>query len=239
MVDTRAGGASLLVDEIDAIPDRAQLTDRRLAGFLREATVDEIGPTTPVRYFAWARERGMAFNCALGDLRLLRRGLNEALTRAKSSFRVWYALPAAQPGEKRPFTPIRSGCLWVIHDAEGNCLTTLPWKTWQAILADACVEDRVWHATKDTAVDIAKHGRAPLQKQAEFFQTMPRTLVSKYGSDDDLAAQIEVGDVMGRREDWRRNHEADARRIAVAAAARAAKAVVQHLKLQHRFALYQ
>jgi hypothetical protein len=63
----------------------------------------------------------------------------------------------------------------------------------------------------------------PTGAQSEYFQTTERTL-AKYGADVDLGLQIDIAEVMGLRDDWRRNHEADARRIAVAAAARAARA---------------
>ena len=55
---------------------------------------------------------------------------------------------------------IRGGCIWVVHDSRGNRLPTLDVDVWRGILLDACVEYRVYHATKDTAVQIARVQKA-------------------------------------------------------------------------------
>lgn len=336
----RAERGEILDETIDNYRKRVA----RLARCLRDTTLDRVGPDFPDRYFAWAKADGLAFNTALDDLSLLRRGANEALTRRKAGARVTYRLPERQPAEKQPLTPpeldrlllaclgyrfvdedtlamavdpatgeatpfrhppevlarrapfylaveidvatgtrktatcemswldlggpwidldggvlhrqgsnqrrfkvkrrgaallppelvdvlrpiaeadLRAGCVWVIHDAEGNRLRTLKVPTWREILADALVTDRRYHATKDTGVQISRHQRVRLYDAAEYFQTTPRTLVGSYGADFDLGLQIDVATAMGRRDLWRQNHAANEARAKAAAAAREARA---------------
>ena len=315
----------------------------RLAIYLKETTVDKVGPDFPDRYFTWIEEQGFSFNTAIDDLSLLRRGINEAMSRRKSSLRVHYHLPLRRGSEKRPFTPpefdryllaalgfvfknehtllmeadpdtgemrpvrrspeeiarrapffiavqigvgtgtrkmatcelswvnvggpwidldegvlhrigdnqretskrrghallsqelldllrpiaeadLKSGCIWVVHDANGRRLQTLDVHVWREILKDACVEKRVYHATKDTAVQIARTEKMPLHDTAEYFRTTPRTLTMHYGSDFDLGLQTDISDAMGKRVSWRRKHVVNEARKAVAQSVRDGRA---------------
>ena len=95
---------------------------------------------------------------------------------------------------------------------------------WREILKDACVEKRVYHATKDTAVQIARTEKMPLHDTAEYFRTTPRTLTMHYGSDFDLGLQTDISDAMGKRVSWRRKHVVNEARKAVAQSVRDGRA---------------
>jgi hypothetical protein len=78
---------------------------KRLAKFLGEATLAEVGDHTVDDYFDRCRDEGLAFNVAVEDLALLRRGGNEALKRRRCPTWFTYSLPAHQPAEKNPYKP--------------------------------------------------------------------------------------------------------------------------------------
>ncbi len=316
----------------------------RLGRWARERTLDTIGPTTPDEYLAWARAEGLSFNTAVGDLWTLKRGINEALTRRRSGYRVPFRVPEMQPGEKNPYDPwelervllaslafrfvdadtlemvadpetgqsvpfrhpphviarrapfyvaneiavgtggrktsicelswidvggpwvdldnevihrqgsrgrnnrvkrrgaarlpkalveklrpiaaadIAAGCIWVIHDAEGNRLANLDIAEWDAIQSDAKVDRRVFHAGKDTAIQITRHAKVGLVKVAEYFQTTEQTMGRRYGADFDLALQDDVAEALGERTEWLRKHAINRALSQQAEAARKAKA---------------
>jgi hypothetical protein len=119
----------LLVEAVAAAEERAADGDitegslrayrgcaKRLGEWLKESTVDKIKPSTPGKYMAWARRRGLAYNVAVDDLTFLRRGLNEALTRRLAPYRVWFVVPERQSAVKSPFTP------WELDRVFAACL---------------------------------------------------------------------------------------------------------------------
>jgi hypothetical protein len=119
---------------------------------------------------------------------------------------------------------IAAGCIWVIHDAEGNRIENLALAEWDAIQSDAKVDRRVFHAGKDTAIQITRYAKVGLVKTAEYFQTTERTMGRRYGADFDLALHDDVAEALGERTEWLRKHAINRVLSRQAEAARKAKA---------------